>query len=251
MAGNATPIFSRVGVINSIVGPLTTAANDYTGTSPFNQQVFKSDSTNGGFVQRIRFKALGTNVATVARVFLNPGNVGHLASLATAPGTPSGTPSTSGGTLIAGTTYYAKIVGVDANGCMTALSAESSAVTTTGATGSIAWTWTASNAATSYRIYVASTATGAESGYFTSSTNSFTQIAMPEGSGFTDGQPITSNNIFYGEISLPATTLSATAATVDVDYPMNIAIPPGWEIYVGLGTTVAAGWVATIIGGAY
>ena len=31
-------------------------------------------STNGGYVQRLRFRALGTNVATVARVFINNGS---------------------------------------------------------------------------------------------------------------------------------------------------------------------------------
>jgi hypothetical protein len=32
-------------------------------------------SSTGGYVQRIRFRALGTNVATVARVFINNGGV--------------------------------------------------------------------------------------------------------------------------------------------------------------------------------
>ena len=59
------------------------------------------------------------------------------------------------------------------------------------------------------------------------------------------------NNVFYGEISLPATTASATAATADFDYPINFAISAGWKIYVGLGTAVAAGWVVTPIAGNY
>lgn len=59
------------------------------------------------------------------------------------------------------------------------------------------------------------------------------------------------NNVFYGEISLPATTAIATAATVEIDYPMNFAIPAGFCLYFGLGTAVAAGWVATVIGGNY
>lgn len=60
-----------------------------------------------------------------------------------------------------------------------------------------------------------------------------------------------SNNTFYGEVSLPATTATATAATVDVDYPLNFALPPGYRLYVGLGTAVAAGWTVTTIGGVY
>lgn len=60
-----------------------------------------------------------------------------------------------------------------------------------------------------------------------------------------------SNNVFYGEISLPATTAIATAATVEIDYPMNIALPAGFRIYFGLGTAVSAGWVCTPIAGKY
>ena len=59
------------------------------------------------------------------------------------------------------------------------------------------------------------------------------------------------NNTFYGQVSLPATTAINTAATVEVDYPMNFALNPGFRIYVGLGTTVAASWICTAIGGKY
>lgn len=59
------------------------------------------------------------------------------------------------------------------------------------------------------------------------------------------------NNVFYGEISLPATTAIATAATVEIDYPLSFALPAGFRIYAGLGTAVAAGWVATAIAGRY
>ena len=59
------------------------------------------------------------------------------------------------------------------------------------------------------------------------------------------------NNVFYGEISLPATTLIATAATVEIDYPMNFALPAAFRIYFGLGTAVAAGWVCVCIAGNY
>lgn len=137
---NPNPIFSRVGAIGGIGSTtLTTAAADYTGISANNSLIFTADASNGGFVQRIRFKALGTNAVTVARVYINNG-------------------STSG---------------------------------------------------------------------------------------------TASNNVFYGEVSLPATTAITTAATVDVDYPMNFALPPGYKLYVGLGATVVAGWVASVIAGAY
>lgn len=59
------------------------------------------------------------------------------------------------------------------------------------------------------------------------------------------------NNVIYGQQSLPATTASNTAATVEIDYPINAALPPGFRIYVGVGTTVASGWVVTAIAGQY
>ena len=43
-----------------------------------------------------------------------------------------------------------------------------------------------------------------------------------------------SHNSFYGEISLPATTASTTASTVDVDYPMDLYLPAGYKIYIGI-----------------
>lgn len=93
-----------------------------------------------------------------------------LASLSTASA-PTGTPSTNG--TVAAATYYAKIVSVDGAGNLSAAGAESTAVTTVGATSSIAWTWTAASGASSYRIYVGTTS-GGESSYFTSSINSAT-----------------------------------------------------------------------------
>jgi len=141
MAGNTTPIFSRIGAIGGIGSTTlaTVSAADYTGIGAHNSLIFTSDATNGGFVQRIRLKAIGTNVAAVARIYINNGSTNGTAS----------------------------------------------------------------------------------------------------------------NNVFYGEISLPATTAATTAATVDVDYPLNIALPAGYKLYVGLGATVAAGWVVSVIAGAY
>ena len=80
-------------------------------------------------------------------------------------------------------------------------------------------------------------------------TNVATVARIYINNGSTNGTA--SNNSFYGEISLPATTASATAATVTIDVPLNLALPPGYEVYVGLGTAVAAGWSVVGIGGAY
>ena len=144
MPGNSEPIYTRVGDVSTngttgMATDLVTATGDYTGISANHVLVFTADSTNGGFVSRLRFQAKGTNTASVARIYINNGSA----------------------------------------------------------------------------------------------------------------QTTATNNTFYGQISLPGTTAINTAATVEIDYPMNIALNPGFRIYVGLGTTVAAGWVCTAVGGKY
>lgn len=144
MPGNADPIYSRKGQVASngttgMTTSITTATGDYTGASANHVLVFTADATNGSFVQRLRFKALGTNTASVARIYINNGSAATTAA----------------------------------------------------------------------------------------------------------------NNSFFGEETLPATTASNVVATIDIDYPMNIALPAGFRIYVGVGTTVAAGWVCTPVAGDY
>lgn len=64
-------------------------------------------------------------------------------------------------------------------------------------------------------------------------------------------QTTAANNVLYGQVTLPATTANNAAATTEVDYPMGFAIDPGFRIYVGVATTVAAGWICVGIGGKY
>lgn len=142
MPSNTTPIYSKIGDIQWTSN--MTAQNTTTDlTSGTIYLAFTADATNGGYVQRIRFKpnnaATINNVATVARVWLNNGS----------------------------------------------------------ATGTAA------------------------------------------------------NNTFIDEISLPATTGSATAALPVYELPLNFAMPPGYTIYVTLGTSVVGGYRATVIGGSY
>ena len=71
MAINTSPIFSATGDIQWTT--VQTAANTtYDGTVGTPAIVF-SASIDGGFVQRIRFRASGSATATVARVFINNG----------------------------------------------------------------------------------------------------------------------------------------------------------------------------------
>ncbi len=137
MAANTQPIFSIAGDIEWGATAITTAntAKDGTGTV---LTVFTAD-VDGAFVQRIRFRSAGTNIATVARVFINNG-----------------------------------------------------------------------------------------------STN-----ATP------------ANNILYDEITLSATTLSEVAALPVFELPLNFALPAGYKLNVTLGTTVAAGYYVSVIGGKY
>ena len=249
MAANTQPIFTVTPALttagNAVV--LTTAAADYTGVSPYNQVVYKAGA-NGSYINKLRFKALGSCAASVARVYIVPAAVGHLASLLGTPATPTGTPSSSGGVMLTGTYFY-KIVAVDSTGALSAVSTESSGQSVTGPTGSCAVSWTATSGASSYRIYVG-TATGTQTGYFTSNTNSYTQITMLEANG-NYGFPISSNSMFWDEVALPLTTAIATTSTVTIDLPINIAIPANYYMTVGLGTTVSAGWSVVAVAGAY
>lgn len=44
------------------------------------------------------------------------------------------------------------------------------------------------------------------------------------------------NSAIIGELSLPATTTSATAPLPDFSYPMKKAFPPGYKLYCTVGT---------------
>jgi hypothetical protein len=152
MTANTAPIYSKQGNLSSdgtsttssaMAPTLTTAAADTDGSSSNNKCAFTAGS-NGALLRKLRLKSKGTNVATVARFYINNGGVNTSAA----------------------------------------------------------------------------------------------------------------NNSFVGEISLPATTASATAATVDMDYdfgvPNGLPLDPSFRIFVGLGTTVSAGWVVTPLpGGQY
>ena len=148
MSINQQPIFTRQGdlssnngvLITALMSPtILTATGDYTGVSANYKLVFTADPTYGSFLNRLRFKAIGTNTASVARIFINNGGL----------------------------------------------------------------------------------------------------------------QTLVPNNTFYGEQDLPGTTAINTTSTVTLDYPMNLFLPPGFCIYVGVATTVAAGGDVTPIAGSY
>lgn len=143
MAASNDVIYSRAGsqTRDNTTGmnqPVTAASGDYNGTGANNSLVFTA-GVEGGYVQRIRLKAVGTNVASVARFYINNGSSNLVAT----------------------------------------------------------------------------------------------------------------NNTFFHEEQLPATTATNTAPTPPVDVVLNFALEPNFRIYMGLGTAVAAGWVALPFAGKY
>lgn len=69
MAANTNPIFARtpdVQVGGSVLGPTAVTLMDGTGATPI---AFMADATEGGFVDEIRLKPVGSPAATVARIF--------------------------------------------------------------------------------------------------------------------------------------------------------------------------------------
>lgn len=77
MPANTSPIYSVAGDIQWSTIAAANTAKDGTGTVV---TVFTADATNGGRVEKIRFRALGSNIATVARVFINNGSTNATAT---------------------------------------------------------------------------------------------------------------------------------------------------------------------------
>ena len=78
MPANIDPIYSKAPDIQWAT--TITAANTATDGTGTVTTVFTSDATSGGYVDRIRLKPSGTNVTTVARLFLNNGSTNATAS---------------------------------------------------------------------------------------------------------------------------------------------------------------------------
>ena len=117
-------------------------------------------------------------------------------SLSAVSGTPTTTPSTTGGTLADGTYYY-KIVAYDMLGNTTTASTEVSASVSGGSgSGSVALSWNGVGYSTGYRIYQGTTSNG-QNKYFTSTNPSFTDT----GSAGTAGTVPTANSTVVSYIN--------------------------------------------------
>jgi hypothetical protein len=71
MAANTNPIFGRtpdVQLGGAVLGPSANTAQDGTGANT--TVIFQADATEGGFVDEVRLKPVGSPASTVARVFI-------------------------------------------------------------------------------------------------------------------------------------------------------------------------------------
>jgi hypothetical protein len=81
MPANNQPIFTRLADVQWITSGMTVANTTTDLTAGTIYLAFTADATNGGYVQRIRFRTLGTNSnATVARVWVNNGSTNATAA---------------------------------------------------------------------------------------------------------------------------------------------------------------------------
>ena len=73
MAANTAPIYSRTPDVQWGATALATAntAKDGTGTV---LTAFTADATEGGRIEKLKVRAIGSNTATVLRVFINNGS---------------------------------------------------------------------------------------------------------------------------------------------------------------------------------
>lgn len=70
MPANTSPIFTRtpdVQVGGAVRGPTAVTLQDGTGATPI---IFMADATEGGYVEKVILKPVGSPAATVARIFL-------------------------------------------------------------------------------------------------------------------------------------------------------------------------------------
>lgn len=73
MAANTNPIYSRTPDVQWNTTDVTAANTTKDLTSGTSYLVWTADATEGGYLEKLAIRPLGTNVATVMRVWLNNG----------------------------------------------------------------------------------------------------------------------------------------------------------------------------------
>lgn len=79
MSANNNPIFAGVANNGAFDVVLTTGNNNYDGTNAAVTLVYTAGA-NGSFAQKLTCKAIGSNVATVIRLFVNNGSTNGTAA---------------------------------------------------------------------------------------------------------------------------------------------------------------------------
>lgn len=60
---------------------------------------------------------------------------------------------------------------------------------------------------------------------------------------------VATNNVYFDDVGLPATTLTEVGGQPNIEASLSLGLPPGYRLYVTIGTTVAAGWYVSAIAG--
>lgn len=90
MAANKDPIFTRapdIQIGGAVLGPSANTAQDGTGSNMYS--VFQADTTNGGFVEKLVLRSVGSPAATVARIYIHAANGSFTAGTTNAVGNTS------------------------------------------------------------------------------------------------------------------------------------------------------------------
>ena len=212
IAGGGTGANSQSSAFTNIVSPGGTITGSFSLTTPLG---IASGGTNANTTSQAltNLGAFPVSGGTITGSLTTQGPVTVPALTATTlqtnqlatPAAPTGTISTTGGTLAAGT-YTVEIAAIDGLGNSTSVGT-STGFTTTGSTSSIALSWTAVPNATSYNVWLTS------GQYFNTSTPSF---SLTTSTG-TTGTPPTVNNTGGAKVAGP---LDVTSGSPGVTTPL-------------------------------
>jgi hypothetical protein len=221
-----TAIAMNTGVRSAGTQRVTIATDDVIGT------VTSLTQFNG--------TAISMKAASTAPALADPALVVALSPNSqqlTTPATPTGATASTGGSLAQSTTYFFKIVAVDAGGGTTPASAELSFATAASgtATNTITLTWTPTTGADSYQVWW-STTTGTQGSYFPAPINFSTSGTLTNSYVFS-----TVTGTFSGTISAINTTSFARQKAIQ-----PVSITPNQTITVTQAT--AANLNATVTG---
>ena len=197
--------------------------NGVTGTGSLRVTV-ASDNTAFGIKVSDGTNTANVKAATIAAVAADPALVVALSPNSqqlTTPATPTSATATSGGSLPS-TTYFFKIVAVDAGGGTTPASAEASIATGAGTANTITLTWAPTTGADSYQVWW-STTTNTQASYFpapinlsTSGTLTNSYVFSTTTGTFTGTIPTTNTTSYVRQSPVQRVTVNNITGTVSL-----------------------------------